>query len=102
MKKLFDFKYKIITVLLQSNIFNPSSSIKLNEIITKFISKTGSTDYWINYKLARLCVRYSYFNHASVIFDNLKKIIEEMSQKTSFNSANNTKNFNLLNILNLT
>jgi hypothetical protein len=81
---------------LQSNILNSSSSnIKLNEIIKKFISKTDSSDYWINYKLARLCVRYSYFNHASVIFDNLKKVIEATSQKTSFSNVNNTKNFNM-------
>jgi hypothetical protein len=81
--------------LLQSNVLGVSSSsnIKLNEIITKFITK--STYYWINYKLARLCVRYSFFNYATIIFDSLKKLIEETQPTSHSNSNNNTKNFNI-------
>ena len=82
-------------ILLQSNLFS-SSNIKLNEIITKFIEITRTTNYWINYKLARLCVRYSYFNHASTIFSDLKKAIE-MTNEKGFSSTRTTKNTNTKN-----
>ncbi len=67
----------------------------LTEAIEKFLEKSN---YWLNFKLARLCMRYAFYNYSSNILDNLISIpnFKNQSFKIYLNFLLNISNAELM------